>query len=142
MSYSGIRILTILPGVGPGWPLFFAIIYVGGVVRRKGLSLLGPFGPLVGAAFLFFPPPVGGGEASSSSSSSPWEECALGSSGDESDTTSRWELLRVPVAFFLAFFSGTTWAARTNNFVKHASAGPSGKGAGQSICLAFFCQSC
>ena len=31
-----------------------------------------------------------------------------GSSGDESDTTRRRELFRVPVAFFLAFFSGTT----------------------------------
>ena len=31
-----------------------------------------------------------------------------GLSGDESDTTRRRELFRVPVAFFLAFFSGTT----------------------------------
>ena len=61
----------------------------------------------VGAAFLFFPPPVGGGEASSSSSSSS-QECVSGSSGDESDTTRRQELFLVPVAFFLAFFSGTT----------------------------------
>ena len=33
---------------------------------------------------------------------------ARGSSGNESDTTRRQELLCVPVAFFLAFFSGTT----------------------------------
>ena len=36
------------------------------------------------------------------------EECASGSSGNESDTTRRRELFRDPVAFFLAFFSGTT----------------------------------
>ena len=75
---------------------------------RRVFPFLDPPASPVGAAFLFVPPPAGGGEASSSSSSSSEEECALGSSGDESDTTSRRELLRVPVAFFLAFFSGTT----------------------------------
>ena len=54
--------LRFCQGLGPGWPLLFAVVGgVGGVVRRKGLSLLGPSGPLVRVAFLFFPPPVGGG---------------------------------------------------------------------------------
>ena len=98
---------------------------------------------LVGAAFLFFPSLVRGGEASSSSSSSSSEaEGASGLSGDESDTTRRRELFRVPVAFFLAFFSGTTWGAGTSSPVKRASAGSSGKGAGQLVCSAFFSQSC
>ena len=68
---------------------------------------LDPSASPVGAAFLFFPPPTGGGEVSSSSSSSSWEEGALESS-DEPDTSWRRALFRVPVAFFLAFFSGTT----------------------------------
>ena len=72
------------------------------------LPFLDPLVPLVGVAFLFFPPPHGGGEASSSSSSPSWEECALESSDEEYDTTRRRELFRVPVVFFLAFFSGTT----------------------------------
>ena len=73
----------------------------GGRVR----PFLDPSAALVGEAFLFFSPPAGG-EASFSSSSG--EESASESSDDESDTTWRREILRVPVAFFLAFFSGTT----------------------------------
>ena len=74
---------------------------------RRVLPFLDPPASPVGAAFLFFSPPAGGEEASFSSSSS-WEECASESSDDESDTTGHRELFRVPVAFFLAFFSGTT----------------------------------
>ena len=98
---------------------------------------LDPTAFLVGEAFLFFPPPAGG-EASFFSSSPFWEECASVSSDDESDSTGRRELFRVPVAFF----SGTTWGAGTSNFAKRASAGSSGKGAGQSICPDFACQTC
>ena len=70
--------------------------------------LLDPSASPVGAAFFFFPPPAGGGEVSSSSSLSSREECALESSDGESDTSWRRALFQVPVAFFLAFFSGTT----------------------------------
>ena len=94
-------------GLDPGQPLVFAFVSGGGTVRKESPSLLGPFGPTVGAAFLFLSPPAGGG-ASSSSSSSSWEECVAELSDDESDTTWRRELLQVPVAFFLAFFYGTT----------------------------------
>ena len=75
---------------------------------RRVLPFLDPSASPVGAAFLFLSPPAGGGESSSSSSSFLREECVLELSDDESDTTWRRELLRVPVAFFLAFFSGTT----------------------------------
>ena len=71
------------------------------------LPFLDPPASLVGEAFLFFCP-LAGGEASFFSSSSLREESASESSDDESDNTWRRELLRVPVAFFLAFFSGTT----------------------------------
>ena len=49
-----------------------------------------------------------GGEFSSSSSSFSWEECASELSDDESDITLRRRPFRVPVAFFLAFFTGTS----------------------------------
>ena len=75
--------------------------------RERVFPFLDPSASLVGEAFLFFPPPIGG-EASFFSSSSSWEESSSESSGDESDNTWRRALLRVPVAFFLAFFSGTT----------------------------------
>ena len=71
------------------------------------LPFLDPSASPVGEAFLFFSPPAEG-EASFSSSPSSREESASESSDDESDNTWRWELFRVPVAFFLAFFSGTT----------------------------------
>ena len=74
----------------------------GGIV----LPLLDPSASPVGEAFLFLSPPSWG--ESSFSSSSLGEESASEPSNDESDTTWRRELLRVPVAFFLAFFSGTT----------------------------------
>ena len=63
---------------------------------------LDPLAALVGEAFLFFSPPAGG-EASFSSSSG--EESASELSDDESDTTWRRELFRVPLAFLV--FSGT-----------------------------------
>ena len=44
MNYSGIRILTISQGLGRERPLLSAVVGVGGVVRRKGFPLLGPFG--------------------------------------------------------------------------------------------------
>ena len=64
------------------------------------------------------------------------------SSDDVSDTTLHQRPFLVPVAFFLAFFSGTTWGAGTSSPAKRASAGSSGKGAGQLVCSAFFSQSC
>ena len=70
------------------------------------LPLLDPSASPVGEAFLFLSPPSRG--ESSVSSSSSGEESASEPSDDESDTTWHRELLRVPVAFFLAFFSGTT----------------------------------
>ena len=70
------------------------------------LPLLDPSASPVGEAFLFLSPPFGG--ESSFSSSSSGEESASEPSDDESNITWRRELLRVPVAFFLAFFSGTT----------------------------------
>ena len=73
--------------------------------RGRVLPFLDPSASLVGEAFLFFSRPAGG-ETSFSSSSG--EESASEPSDDESNTTWRRELLRVPVAFFLAFFSGTT----------------------------------
>ena len=63
-------------------------------------------------------------------------------SDDESDTSRHRALFRVLVAFFLAFFSGTTWGAGTSSFAKRASAGPSGKGAGQLVCPDVSFQSC
>ena len=72
---------------------------------RRVLPFLDPSASPVGAAFLFFPPPAGVGEASSSSSSSSEAEGASGLSGNESDTTRRRELFRVPLAFLV--FSGT-----------------------------------
>ena len=66
------------------------------------LPFLDPSASPIGEAFLFFSP-SSWGEASFSSSSL-GEESASESSDDESDTTWRRELLRVP----LAFFSGTT----------------------------------
>ena len=80
------------------------------LVEKSGAGVfpfLDPSASPVGAAFLFFPPPAGGGEVSSSSSSS-WEECASEPSDDGSDTSWRRALFRVPVAFFAAFFTGTT----------------------------------
>ena len=111
------------------------------LAERSGgrvLPFLDPSASLVGEAFLFFPPPAGG-EAFFFSSSPLWEESASESSSD--DTLKR-ELFRVPVAFFLAFFSGTTWGAGASSPVKRASAGSSGKGAGQIVYSAFFSQSC
>ena len=80
------------------------------LVEKSGgtvLPFLDPPAPPTGVAFLFFSLPAGG-EASFSSSSSSREESTSESSDDESDNTWRRELLRVPMAFFLAFFSGTT----------------------------------
>ena len=74
---------------------------------RRVIPFLDPPASPVGAAFLFLSPPAGGGEPSSSSSSFSWEECVSELSDDESDTTWRRELFRVPVAFFLVF-SGTS----------------------------------
>ena len=73
----------------------------------KGPSLLGPFGLPGRVSLPFLVSPSWGGELSSSSSFS-WEECASESSDDESDTTLRRRPFRVPVAFFLAFFTGTS----------------------------------
>ena len=81
------------------------------VVKQSGrrvLPFLDPSASPVGAAFLLLSPPAGGGESSSSSSSFSREECVPELSEDESDTTWCRELLRVPVAFFLIFFSGTS----------------------------------
>ena len=74
---------------------------------RRVLPFLDPSASPDGAAFLFLSPRLGGGELSSSSSSFSWEECATELSDDESDITLRWRPFQVPVAFFLAFFTGT-----------------------------------
>ena len=108
MSYSGIRILTTSPGLGPEQPLVFAIGGGGGTVRKESPSLFGPFG-LPGCGGLpFLVSPSWEGELSSSSSSFSWEECASEFSDDESYITLRRRPFRVPVAFFLAFFTGTS----------------------------------
>ena len=73
---------------------------------RRVLPFLDPPASPVGATFLFLSPPSGGGEPSSSSSSFSREECVSELSDNESDTTWRRELFRVPLAFFLVF-SGT-----------------------------------
>ena len=75
---------------------------------RRVLPFLDPPASPVGAAFLFLSPPAGGGESSSPPSSFSREECVSELSDDESDTTWRRELFRVPMAFFLIFFSGTS----------------------------------
>ena len=73
-------------GLGPLRPLLFAVVGVGGTVRKKGRSLLGPFGlPRWGSLPLLLSP--AGGEASFFSSSSSRVESALESSDDESDNT-------------------------------------------------------
>ena len=74
---------------------------------RRVLPFLDPSASPVGAAFLSLSPPAGGGASSSSSSSFPLEECVAELSDDESDTTWRRELFRVPLAFFLVL-SGTS----------------------------------
>ena len=70
---------------------------------RRVLPFLDPSASPVGAAFLFLSPPAGGGESSYSSSSFSGKECVLELSDDESDTTWRREIFRVPLAFFLVF---------------------------------------
>ena len=99
--------LRLRQGIGPEKPLVFAFGGGGGIVRKESPSLLGPLGPPVGAAFLFLSPLAGGGESSSSFSSFSWEECVSELLDDESDTTWRRELFRVPLAFFLVL-SGTS----------------------------------
>ena len=142
MNHSGIRILTISPGA---WPCAATPLRR---CRHWWSSLEEGSSP----SWTLRPPRLGrpsfssllplGGEVSSSSSSSSWEECALESSDGESDTSWRRALFRVPVAFFLAFFSSTTWGAGASSPVRRASAGSSGNGAGQIACAAFFSQSC
>ena len=61
MGYSGIRILKISRGLGPGQPLLFAFVGGGGAVRKESPSLLGPFGPpqLERPSFFCLPQSVG-----------------------------------------------------------------------------------
>ena len=92
--------LRLRQGLVPGQPLFVAESGRCGAVQKES--------PLDGAAFLFLSPPAWGGELSSSSSSFSWEESASVLSDDESDTTLRRRPFLVPVAFFLAFFSGAS----------------------------------
>ena len=95
--------------LGPVWPLLFVLFGVGGVVQRRGLPLLGPFGLPLWGGLPFLSSLRWGGELSSSSSSFSREEGISDSSDDESDNTTLRVLFRVPVVFFfLAFFSGTT----------------------------------
>ena len=119
-----------------------AIFGVGGVVRQKGFPLLGPSGfPSWGGLSLLSSPCWRGRGIFFSLLKFSEAGGALEPSG-KSDDTGRRELLRVPVAFSLAFFSGTTWGAGTSSFTKCASTGPSGKGAGQSNCPDVLFQSC
>ena len=78
------------------------------MVRREGLYLLGPFGLPGKGGIPLLPPSFSGRGFSSFSSLLSLEECAPVSSDDESGTMLRRELLLVPVAFFLAFFFGTS----------------------------------
>ena len=73
--------------------------------ERRVLPFLDPSASPVWAAFLFLSPPARGGESSSSSYSFSREEGVLELSDNESDTTWRRELFRVPLAFFLVFSS-------------------------------------
>ena len=75
---------------------------------RRVLPFLDPSASPVGEAFLFLSPPAGGGELSSSPYSFSCEECASELSDDESDITLRRRPFRVPMAFFWAFFIGTS----------------------------------
>ena len=141
MNYYGIRILTTSPGACP-W-----------VTTRRRCRRPSWSSPEGGSfpSWTLRPPRMGrpsfsclprlGGELFSSSSF-PWEECASESSNNESDTNLRRRPFRVPVAFFLAFFAGTSYDAGVSIFVRRASAGSSGRGAGQSSCSTVFIQSC
>ena len=100
--------LRLRQGLIPGQPLVVAVGGGCGVVRKEGPSLLGPFGRPSRGGFPFLVSPDWGGELSTSSSSFSWEECASVFSDDESDMTLRRRPFLVPVAFFLAFFSGTS----------------------------------
>ena len=107
MKYYGVRTLTTSPGACP-W------------VATRRRSRRPSWRSLEGGSFPWTlrPPRMGrpsfsclprlGGELFSSSSSFPWEECASESSDDESDTTLRRRPFRVPAAFFLVFFTGTS----------------------------------
>ena len=99
--------LRLRQGLVPGQPFVVTIGGRRGAVREEGPSLLGPFGLLSWGGLPFLVSPGWGGELSSSSSLS-WEECASEFSDDESDITLRRRPFRVPVAFFLAFFTGTS----------------------------------
>ena len=100
--------LRLRQGLIPGQPLVVAVGGGGGVVRKEGPSLLGPFSRPSQGGLPFIVSPGWGGELSSSSSLFSWEECASEFSDDESDITLRRRPFRVPVAFFLAFFTGTS----------------------------------
>ena len=73
---------------------------------RRVLPFLDPSASPVGAPYFSCLPRLGG--LSSSSSSFSWEECVSELSDEESDITLRRRPFRVPVAFFLAFFTGTS----------------------------------
>ena len=108
MNYYGIRILTTSPGACP-W-----------VTTRRRCRRPSWSSPEGGSfpSWTLRPPRLGrpsfsclprlGGELSSSSSLFSREECASVLSDDESDITLRRRPFLVPVAFFLAFFSGTS----------------------------------
>ena len=108
MNYYGIRILTTSPGASP---------WVATRRRCRRPSWSSPEGGSF-PSWTLRPPRLGrpsfsclprlGGELFSSSSSFSWEECASELSDDESDITLRWRPFWVPVAFFLAFFTGTS----------------------------------
>ena len=102
------RYLRLCQGLVPGQPLLIAVSGCCGVVRKEGPSLLGPFSLPRWGGLPFLVSPAGGGELSSSSSSFSWEECASEFSYDESDKTLCRRPFRVPVAFFLVFFTGTS----------------------------------
>ena len=95
--------LRLRQGLGPEQPLVFAFGGGGGTVRKESPSLLGPFAPPVGVAFLFLSPPTEGGASSSSASSPSGEECVAELSDDESDNTWCRELFRVPLAFLVFY---------------------------------------
>ena len=108
-KYYSVRILTTLLGACP-WATTprrcMQLLWIGPEEGSFPSWTLRP--PQMGRPSSSPPRVGGGGGISSSSFSFLLEERASVSLNDESDTTLRGRPFRVPVAFFLAFFSGTS----------------------------------
>ena len=98
------------------------------------LTFLGAFASGSGGAALFFLPTSGGESFSSfSSSSSSSDEEEVSSSDDMSEAPFWQGPFLAPLAAFLAVFSGTSYGAGNNIFVRSGNSSSSGSGAGQLI---------